>query len=410
MRTPSALAALALLASSLTAGVIGTAGTASAGPLDFEERWCTTDPAPCLESATLNGVPVSPSSPDWEVQLTGKLANDGNQYFQWLIQDMDLGSAPALQTTDEWELTFDTGTLDPLYTEAYAGRPETQRVDDGDGTFHITYTARPVLTAFACTPQGEWPTSCPTVAPDETVSVMLYGEVQDMAGDEDFRGFDRSQNVDEANGPFYETAPDGSQYLELSMANSHEYDSDPGATVTPVAFKGEVRFRLPYRHLRNMFGIPNPATMVPSSLVGVVKRPDGSTSTATFTMTHDTVGEAWILDVTEITFSKKILRVRTGNIRPTRPTQVSATRTAKRRGFVDFDPSSPRGAKVTGYEGTCVSKDGKHGVGRTSENIVRFSGLRKGVAYDCKVRAMSKAGPSRWSETVRMGAKVVDVS
>jgi hypothetical protein len=403
MPAPKILAAAALVASSLSAGLIGSAGSAAAGPLDFEERWCSTDPAPCVESATLNGATVTEASADWEIQLTGALTNDGNRYFQWLVQD--LGGPADLATTDQWELVFDTGTIDPLYTEGYSGVPEAERVVDGDGTFHLTYAARPVLTAFACDPQGAWPTTCPTVAPDSTVSVMLYGEVQDKAGDEDFRGFDVAQNVDEVNGPFLETAPDGSQFLESFMANSHQYDADPGAGVTPADFKGQVRWRLPYRMLRNWFGIPNPELMVPSSLTGAVRHPDGSTGSATFTFTHDPVGNAWVVDVTDIGFSRNVLRVKTGKITPTRPTQVSATRTAARRGFVDFDPSKARGAKVTGYVGQCVSRTDGQGIAQQSDNILRFTGLRAGVGYDCKVRATSKVGPSRWSETVRMPAQ-----
>lgn len=415
MRTPSVLAAAALVASTFAAGLVGSAGSAAAGPLDFEERWCSDGFAPpCLESATRDTgagpVTLTSADPDWQIQQTGKLNNGGNKYFQWLVQPTYISEGPQLTTTETWSLTFDTGSLVPRYTEGYSGMPETERVDDGDGTFHITYTARPVLTAFACDPQGAWPTSCPPVAPDSTVSVMLYGEVQDKAGDEDFQGFDVAQNVDEVNGPFLETAPDGTQFLQSFMANSHEYDSDPGPAVTATTFDGQVRWRLPYRMLRNWFGIPNPETMVPGSLSGTVNRPDGSTSTASFAYTHDPSGDAWLVDVTNIGFSRKVLRVRTGEITPTRPTQVEATRTAARRGFVDFDPSEARGAKVTGYKGRCAAVRGDHVVRAKSDNIVRFRGLRKGVPYDCKIRATSKAGPSRWSETVRMGAKVVDIT
>ena len=88
------------------------------------------------------------------------------------------------------------------------------------------------------------------------------------------------------------------------------------------------------------------------------------------------------------------------SITPTRPTQVSATRTGPGRGFVDFEPSSPRGAKVTGYAGRCVS--GRHVVTASADNIVRFTGLKADKGYDCKVRAKSKVGPGPWSDVVRM--------
>lgn len=415
MRT-SILAAFTLIAPAL-AGVsaVSPAGAAPPAPGAFVERWCSDGFAtPCLQSASRDTgsgpVVLTSSDPDWEVLQTGELTSSGNHYIQWLVQPTST-SGPTLTTTETWALTFDMGTVDPRYTEGYSGLPETQRVDDGDGTFHITYTAHPVLTAFACVPDGSWPTTCPTVAADDDttadpdddkVSVRLYGEVQDKAGDDDFDGFDVAQNADEVNGPFLETAPDGSQYLESFMANSHQYDSDPGPGVTPVDFKGQVRWRLPYRMLQNWFGIPNPATMVPDSLVGVVRHPDGSTGTASFAFTHDPAGKAWTVDVTDIGFSKNVLRVRTGTIIPTRPTQVSATRTSAHRGFVDFQPSKARGAKVTGYVGQCVPLHGDAVVTAKSDNIVRFTGLRKGAPYNCMVRATSKAGPSTWSRTVRM--------
>jgi hypothetical protein len=236
---------------------------------------------------------------------------------------------------------------------------------------------------------------------------MLYGEVQDKAGDEDFTGFDVAQNADEVNGPFLETAPDGSQYLESFMANSHQYDSDPGAGVAALDFKGQVRWRLPYRMLTNWFGIPDPGTMVPGSLVGVVRHPDGSVGTATFAFTDDP-GKAWTVDVTDIGFSKNVLRVKTGNIRPTTPSQPFGVRTKAGRGFVDFDASKARGAKVIGYSGECRSVRGDDALGAgTDETVTKlsFGGLTPGVAYDCKVRAASKAGPSRWTKTVRIPAR-----
>ena len=58
------------------------------------------------------------------------------------------------------------------------------------------------------------------------------------------------------------------------------------------------------------------------------------------------------------------------------------------------------GARPTGYAGRCVS--GQHVVTASADNIVRFTGLKAGKAYDCKVRAKSEAGPGPWSDTVRM--------
>jgi len=395
MRMSRALAVASLLLPAVVAGAVVGGSPAQAGdPADvFVPRWCSgpTPLAPCVVSATLNSSPITNSSPDFDITMTGALADGTDNYFQWQVEDI---GSDSIETTDTWSITFDTGTLNPRYTEAYSGVPETTRTNDGDGTFKITYRAKPVVTTTGCDEDGGWPPSCTSTATSWTT--QLSGEVHDKS---DFgNGYDRSQNADDVSGVFLETAGDGSPLLTSDMANSHQYD-DSGTLRT---FIGQARFRLPYAFLRDDFGIPNPETLTPGSLTGVVKRPDGSTAPGSFSVMQDPSGGAIYVDASGITFSVKQLRVRTGTIVPTKPTQVSATRTRPGRGFVDFEPSTPRGANVTGYAGKCVVVGGSHTVTATSDNIVRFTGLRTGKAYDCKVRARSKAGAGPWSATVRM--------
>ena len=400
MRTSRALALLALLCSTLTAGALVGSGPASAAPEDFEERWCTDGyAAPCLESATRDGTPVTDSDANWAVYSTGRLNDIGYRYFHFMVQP--LGGA-AVQPGDEWVITFRTGGIEPRYTEGYAGSPVVTRTQDPDGTWHVTYHAFAVRLAEGCE-QGVWPTTCAATATDSQTRAVLSGEVHEKP-DLDYRGFDVGQNVDEVNGPFFSTAPDGSQYLEAFMANSHAYDSDPGPGTTATDFVGQVRWRLPYRMLRNVFGIPNPETMVPGSLTGTVTRPGGVASPATFTFQQDPVTpNGWRVDVTNIGFSRKILRVRTGTITPTRPTNVTAERIGAGRGQVAFDASSPRGANVTGYAVRCVSLNGNQVVTASgSVALVTVTGLREGARYDCRVRATSAVGPSLWTAAVRM--------
>ncbi len=275
--------------------------------------------------------------------MTGALVDGTDNYVQWDVVGIN---GTKLTTGETWSVTFDMGTLNPRYTEAYTGRPETTRTDDGDSTFHLTYEAKPVVTTTGCDDGGAWPPACSTTA--TSWQTQLSGEVHDKS---DFgNGYDRSQNADEVSGVFLETAPDGSPMLTSDMANSHRYD-DGGTLKT---FVGQARFRLPYTFLRDDFGIPDPETLTPSSLTGVVKKPDGSTAPGSFSVMQDPGGGAIYVDASGITFSVKQLRVRAGTIVPTRPTQVSATRTAPGRGFVDFEPSKARGANVTGYSGRCV--------------------------------------------------------
>ena len=181
-----------------------------------------------------------------------------DDYFQWDVVGLN-GS--ELDTGDTWSVTFDTGTIQPRYTESYAGVPTTSRSADGDGTFHLTYTAKPVVTTTGCDESGGWPPACTTTA--TSWKRELSGEVHDKS---DFgNGYDRSQNADDVSGVFLETAGDGSPLLTSDMANSHQYDD--GGTLT--TFVGQARFRLPYPFLRDDFGIPDPETLTPGSLTGV---------------------------------------------------------------------------------------------------------------------------------------------
>jgi hypothetical protein len=229
-----------------------------------------------------------------------------------------------------------------------------------------------------------------------------YGSWSDAAQREAFYGMNYFTNVAATSVPpeIVDDPTTSAQMLLIRLANRH-YRSD-GTTVV----KGHGELRIPNAFLEEVYGIPDPATMSGTSLAPSLS----GGGPGTVTSVQETGNKAMLVTYDNVEFSARKLRVLTGTINPTRPTQVSATRTGPRRGSVDFDPAKARGAKVTGYEGQCVSERDGHGVATTSENILRFTGLRKGVAYDCKIRATSKAGPSRWSETVRMGSKVIDVS
>src|SRR4051794_38649749 len=174
------------------AALSSAAGTPPA-PEDFVPRWCSDGaPPPCLAMATRNGVPVTSSNPDWQVQQTARLDDIGYPYFQWQV--VAVGSTP-LSTSDTWSLAFDTGTLRPRYTEGYSGQPEVTRTDDGDGTWHVSYDASPVLKTTGCT--SAYPSVCPHTA--DSWEVRLSGEVQQKP-DGAFDGFDVGQSVDQVNG------------------------------------------------------------------------------------------------------------------------------------------------------------------------------------------------------------------
>jgi hypothetical protein len=408
MRTLSLLAAGSLVAATLTAGLV-SASPASAGASDFQERWCTTGgPRPCLESVTRDTgsgpVPVTESDPDWKITSTGKLATPDFDYFMWTVDPRTITSGgPELTTGQTWSLTFDTGTLQPDYTEAYAGKQEVTRTDDGDGTYHVTYTAQPVITTSGCA--SVYPPTCPYTA--DSWAVQLTGEVHDLAPGSEFNGFDVAQSADEVNGIFLEGVDTGKPYLESEMANSHQYDSDGAGTM--VTFVGQVRWSIPYVMLKQSFGVDDPANLSTSGLSGTVSRPDGTLdSGATWVVDNRTTDKVLVVDVSGLTFTRKILRLRRGDITPTRPSNLVASRTGRHTGVLDFDASRSRGSRVTGYAAACDSVGGGDGFGVASSDTttrLRLSGLKARTAYDCKVRALSKAGPGRWTATVRMPAR-----
>jgi len=359
-------------------------------PDQFVERWCSVDPTPpCLLSVSRNGTALTASDPDWEVQSTGRLSNPDFDYFMFLVQGTDISK--TLSTTDTWHFLFDTGTLDPNYMEGFAGVPDMDRIVDGDGTYKLGYTAKPIVYTTGCNESGAWPWSCSLTAASEEVKLSV--EAQDRS--DEFVNFFSAQSPQGVNGIFLETASDGSRYLSSEMVNSH-YRAD-GVTV----YKGQVRFRIPYKMLHDSFGVPDPSTMVASSLSGTV---NGGTTGATFTVYHDPDGGGMFVDITNLTFSRKVIKVSRGVIVPTRPTNLHAKRRDAHSGRVSFTLSTPRGARVTGYKVRCVSRSG-HVVKNTKStptSPIRIGGLRRGVGYSCKVRATSKAGLGPWSLVVRM--------
>jgi hypothetical protein len=389
-RTTLMLTVLSLLAAPLGLAVSSSpAHAVPPAPGDYVPRWCDTNPAPCLVSASRNGTTVTASDPTYEVLSTGPLHNDFD-YFGFLVQGTDISK--KLSTSDTWQLLFDTGTLDPNYMEGFAGVPDMDRVVDGDGTYHLRYTAKPIVYTNGCdTTSPTWPWPCTSVPANE--DVKLEAEAQDRS--DEFVNFFRAQSPQGVNGIFLETAPDGSRYLSSEMVNSH-YRAD-GITV----YKGQVRFRIPYKMLHDSFGVPDPSTMVASSLTGTV---NGGTTGATFNVYHDPDGGGMFVDITNLTFSRKVIKVSRGVIVPTRPTGLHAKRRTTHAGRLSFTLSTPRGARVTGYKVRCVSRGGQvvTNTKSTPTSPIRISGLRRGVGYSCKVRATSRAGLGPWSLVVRM--------
>lgn len=380
------LAALCLVASGLAAAF--TSAPASALPPDtFQERWCTDEPAPCLLSASRNGVALTAADPVISVEMIGVANNPDFKYTAFLVRS----TSGVLDVTDTYSLTFDLGNkVVPDYTESYTARPDVDRIDDGDGTHRLTITGSPVLLTSGC--NDSYPSVCPETAAGQTYE--FSGEIQELRTNVELRGFDRSQNVDSVNGIFLETPPGAAPYLTSDWANSH-FQTD-GTTVVV----GQARFRIPYPLLEDGFGVPDPETMVASSIVGSING-----NRARFDFSQDPDGGGVYVDIAGVTFSNKTIKVKRGAITPTRGKLTSAKRKAPHKAKLRLEKSTPRGAKVKGYRARCVSgrsvetaKSGRKAF-RTGM-VVR--GLTPGRTYKCQVRALSKAGPGRWSRAKRV--------
>lgn len=376
-------AALGLVATGLTVALTGAPATAES----FKARWCTDTPAPCLVSASRNGIPITAADPGFRVEMIGVSNNPDFKYTAFLLRH----TSGVLDLDDTFSLTFDLGKkLVPDYTESYISRPDVDRIDDGDRSHKVTITGKPVLLTFGC--NDSYPSVCTKTATDQDYE--FSGEIQELKTNLEFRGFDRSQSVDSVNGIFLETPARGAPYLTSGWANSH-FQTD-GTTVV----KGEARFRLPYQMLKDDFGVPDPATMVASSMVGSINgKPAG------FDISQDPDGGGVYVDISGVTFSKKTIKVKRGKITPTRGKLLAAKRVAPQKALLGIEKSKPRGAKVKGYQARCVSARSVEtaAAGRKAfKTGIVVPGLTAGRTYSCSVRAMSKAGPGRWSKAKRI--------
>jgi hypothetical protein len=362
--------------------------------------WCTDDASPpCVDSATLNGS-TAYGNTDWTISVTGGPDDFLWNVFNETVGSYDLGSAAL---TDRWVITFDTGTSLPRVSFMYGMNSVTTRSSIAGPTYQITVDANPVRLTDndECDP-GTWPWTCPETATDEFAGylggqITDYGTWDDVAQRESMWGMNYATNIGLTSMPpeIVNDPVTGVEQLLLRLANHHYW---PGGV---DVFEGFVDLRIPNKFLRETYGIDNPATMTSS---GLVVTGDGSAATAT--VSQESSGDAMLVDIDGMRFSARAVRIKRGVITPTRPKNILAIRTRARRGKVKFGPATARGSRITGYKARCVPRKGsdvESASGSGSPLVV--TGLRRGVAYDCRVRALSKAGAGKWSVSVKMPAK-----
>lgn len=435
MRAARALVVIGLFLSALVGGTAAIGGsTASADTIPSTPvPWCSDDPAPpCFLTGTHDGVTMK-GHPNWS--LSGQsFTLQGAKEISFMVEyDADGlgGSFPSADLgfgalDDAFVIRIDTGATVPRLVTGKGTGVTTNRVDDGDGTYQVQITAQPVTVSGQCD-QSAWPWTCWEWAtwPDASENgqwdgyldgqISDFGQWTDVAQREATYGMDYWTNVAATDIPPQvreDPANPGFYFLQVNLANRRFYED--GVTLV----QGTGRMRIPNSFLQMAYGIPNPATMTGSSLVGTLSG-SGSGTVAVY---QNPSGTAMMVDFDAVGFpaattphakaaqaaatsSVRALRVKRGTIVPTRPRDVHAKRVTARRGKVLFDPASPRGARITGYQARCVRLNGTGPVvARASGSPVVVTGLARGRAYDCRVRATSKAGPGSWSSRVRLRA------
>jgi len=364
----------------------------STQPAQADYRWCADvgGVGPCIVWLKKDGVEIT-SHVTYNVnrdQYTAPEDDHNTGFTVTGLTSADLGH--------EFQVRMKTGGIKPRVISGWGANPTTSRVWDGSD-WVVTVTADTVKMIQSCNNPTE-PYCTYTGIPGSTryeVQANIndadwYSTNPDVA--DELYGLDQFSNINLFwYPPAITTSSTGAVTMDFLMQNAHFFED--GSTI----FLGHADVRLPNRVLRAFYGIPNPETMVDGSFT--------STSTSGSVSSHQEAGDdAWVVDVTNITFSKRHLKLTRGVIVPRRPTNLDATRIDAHTGKVAFTKAQARGALPTGYKIRCVSGGG-HVVTNTKTSPfspIRIGGLRTGVGYDCRVRATSKAGPGTWSLVVRM--------
>ena len=351
---------------------------------------CSSSPPPCVVSATRNGGPVSDP---WDITVT-PITGTGSGEFLWNAErpadadNYELGSA---NIDDVWEITFETGGFLPRVVFTHGRNVTVAR----SGT-QVTVTASPTAVSGECD-QGTWPWTCPTTASDALDRdaylgghITDYGVWDNAAQRNAFNGMDFNTNIAATSlPPEIENDPStGAERLLIRLANSH-FRSD-GTTV----FTGFAHLRIPNQFLKKVYGIDDPGSLTGSGLATSI----GGSGGGTAVVSQDPGGGAMLVDITGMTFSARKVLIKRGKVTPVKPKNVRAKRrgsTAKLR----FDPVSSRGSKIKRYEARCGTGSGV--TGKSKKSPVKVKGVPSGKTK-CQVRAVSKAGPGRWSKKTKL--------
>lgn len=405
-RLPCSLASALLLTVGLTTVGLTTVTApahADAVPLPL----CTDDaPRPCLVSVTRDGAPL-PDGYDLNARTYSYASGARVVALTALHLGRDDLGAGDLGST--WSVTVDLGDLPP---RVVSGKAADISVERTDGSSVVTVTGRPVTVSGECR-RAATPWRCPEYNPvqdhdNRDRAAIFRVEITDAT---DWAWRDAAQR-DAAAGLTVFTNLAGierpalirdratrSRFLRVPVG-SHRFRQD-GSTLVD----GRLQVRLPWSLLESLYRIDDPASMTSRGLEVV-----GAGVRATSTVTNDPVSEAVLVDISRIRFRKggevRRVGIRRGVLTPTRPSITNIDRCCDHRFTVFYEMAASRGVTVGAHEIRCVPIVKGPEVSEIVEvdsfqpDRHKFSGLRL-EPYDCRVRALSDAGPSRWSQVVR---------
>jgi hypothetical protein len=337
-----------------------------------------------------------PDDGTYDISATNTSLNGGDSAI-WSVSDPAAavtdskalhGSGPfsslaSDETTQSWSVTVRVSFI-PRQTDTYADGVTISRHDNGDGTWDVTTTGNPVQMGVNddCDTSA-WPWNCPREAGANVTT--LQGEFRDFNNWDDasqrgdFMGMDSWTNVEASDVPPQIISDPFT--IKIDLANSH-FLKDESAP-----FQGFYHQVIPNKFLIDM-GIDDPATLSPA---GVSAEIGSGTSVVT------PGADSTAVDTTGITFSPRVLKLAAGVITPTRPKSLRTNRTAAHRATLRFHHAKPRGSRLIGYQARCQAKHHTTVTAKGKHAKLRLHGLARGTAYQCQVRAKSKAGYGHWS-------------
>lgn len=375
------LLAVLLLSTGLSVGA-PPAAAAGDGP------WCATAPAPCILSASVNGAPVDAANATWDVVLFTGPPGHVRVNVWTEAGSNELGVPDSLD--DDWVITVRTAGIVPRVVFAYGADVSVTRSLSPN---QVTVAATPVILTDNDECNPIWPWSCPETASNQfdgylDFEIFNYREWSDVSQRESMYGMDYWTNVGLTSvPPEIVNDPDtGLERLLIRLANHHYYVG--GSEV----FQGFAHLRIPNKFLKQTYGIDDPSSLTSAGL-----DPTVSGGGETVVVMQEPGGGAMLVDITDLTFSRRLVRINRGTITPTKPRNLVAKRTSPTRGKLVFDRAKRRGSRIKHYLGRC--ERGSSVVTATARRSpIVVTGLVPRKAYECRVRAVSKAGPGGWAK------------